>query len=247
MIEKKLFRILIALVMAAVIVSAAAGCQVKRGEKEAEEPEGQEEVEEEEEEDEAAALTPDQVDALMWQISDKEVDLRFKEYVPDEGFARAEIFGIDRDGDEGTAYVNLYTGEYVVVEDNAYNVSGSQGEAIIKFKYTDDVPEFEELIWSADGEDHDQWLEENFPEEYLEKAEEYQSHNDEGISALQEEVETEVKNEMGVPVETENLLEIYDEEGTYKIVKVTESGDPGDDDYKFETETIRKGKLKDLK
>lgn len=51
---------------------------------------------------------------------------------------------------------------------------------------------------------------------------------------------------MGAPVETENLLEIDKEKGTYEIIKTIETGNPADDSYKFDTETIEKGKISDL-
>ena len=52
---------------------------------------------------------------------------------------------------------------------------------------------------------------------------------------------------LGVPVEQENILEIDEEKGTYQVTKITETGDPGKDDYNMETETLKEGKLEDLK
>ena len=51
---------------------------------------------------------------------------------------------------------------------------------------------------------------------------------------------------LGVPVETENLLEIDLDAGTYKITKTIESGDPGSEDYTFDVETVESGNLSDL-
>ena len=193
--------------------------------------------------DSAAELSPDQIDSLMWQISDQQEDLLYKEYMPDMWFANAEIFGVDRDGDNGTAYVELCTDEFVVLKDKAYIVSGSQGPAIIKFEYTDEEPKLTEVIWSADGEEQEAWLKENFPADYLKKAKKYNAYGSDGKSFLVAENEEAAEKEMGVPVETENLLSINLDEGTYEIFKTIESGEG--EDYKFDTETIEKGNLGD--
>ena len=246
--ESKVLKTIVALMMAMVMVLAMAACGQNNDEAPSEEPEQQEEQEEQEEPASTGPeLTDDQIESLLWQISDQDMELRYQEYMPDEGFAEAEIFGINRDGDEGTAYVNLFEGEYVVVDDKAYNVSGASGEAIIKFEYTDDQPKYKETIWSADGGDHDKWMEENFPEEYLKKANEFLANNDEGKSVLGLKADEAAAAELGVPVDDENILEIDDEKGTYQIIKTIETGDPADGTYQFETEVVKEGKLEDLK
>ena len=244
--ESKMIKTIIALMMAMVMVLAMAACGQKQEEAPAEEPEQQEE-QQEEPASTGPELTDDQIESLLWQISDQDVELRYQEYMPDEGFAEAEIFGIDREGDEGTAYVNLFEGEYVVVDDKAYNVSASSGEAIIKFEYTDDQPKYKETIWSADGGDHDDWMKENFPPEYLKKSQDFLAQNDEGKSVLGMRNDEAASKELGVPVDDENILEIDDEKKTYQILKTIETGDPADGTYQFDTEVIKEGKLEDLK
>ena len=231
--KKKFLSVLIAAVLSIMLIVAMAAC----GQQEQENNDG------ETTSNAGTELTSDEYDALMWQISDQE-ELQYQKYIPDEGFAEAEVFGVDRDGDNGTAYATLSTGEYVTLKGKAYFMSGGQGEVIIKFKYTDEQPELSEVIWSADGDDHEAWLEENFPAEYLKKARAYNGYDETGKSILQNEIEKEVETEMKVPVETENLLEIDLEKGTYEIIKTIESGEG--EDYTFDTETIEKGKLSDL-
>ncbi len=194
---------------------------------------------------EASELTQDEFDSLMWQIADQEMELQYQEYMPDMRFADAEIFGIDRDGDQGTAYATLCTEEYVVLKDKAYSIAGGQGEVIIKFEYTDDQPKLTEVIWSADGEDHEGWLEENFPAAYLKKAKSYEAYDADGMSVLGARIAKTAEEELGVPVETEDLLQIDLEAGTYEVSKIIESGEG--ESYKFDTETIDSGKLSDLK
>lgn len=232
--KKKYLNVLIAAVFSIMVIAAMAAC----GQQEQENSDG------EATSNTGTELTSDEYDALMWQISDQE-ELQYQEYLPDEWFAKAEVFGVDREGDSGTAYATLSTGEYVVLKDKAYFMSGGQGEVIIKFEYTDEQPKLSEVIWSADGDDHEAWLEENFPPEYLKKAKAYNGYDETGKSILQSEIEEDVETEMKAPVETENLLEIDLEKGTYEIIKTIESGEG--EDYTFDTETIDKGKLSDLK
>lgn len=190
-------------------------------------------------------LTQEQWDGILWEIGDKELTKDYAEYVPDEGFANAEIFGIDKDGDKGTAYVWLDTREYVVVKDSAYMMSGGAGEAIIKFTYGAEKPALDEVVWSADGGEHDKWLEENFPADYLAKQKEYNAYNEDGTSAMNDLFAQQVEAEMGVPVAADDLLlEINVDNGTYTIDKVSESGEG--ENYKFDTEEVEKGKLSDL-
>ena len=193
---------------------------------------------------ESVELTQDEFDSLMWQIADQEETL-YKEYVPDMWFADAEIFGVDKVGNQGTAYAMLCTDEYVVLKDKAYSMSGSQGEVIIKFEYTDEQPKLIQVDWSADGEDHNTWLEDNFPAEYLKEAQNYKAYDADGHSFLVDGNAKAAEKELGVPVETENSLQIDTDAGTYEIYKVIESG--AGDSYKFDTETIETEKLADLK
>ena len=191
----------------------------------------------------SAELSKSELDSLLEQTAENDYkDAKdYEKYMKDEVFASADVFGIDRDGDNGRAYVRLHIGEYVVLKDKAYYISGATGEAIIEFSYSDDSPKFKKLIWSADGEDHGKWLEDNFPEDYLKKAE-----SSAGNSIIQTETTEKAEKALGVPVEEELQLEIDLDKGTYEIYKTRETGDPSNDDYKFETETVEKGKLSDL-
>ena len=53
----------------------------------------------------SAELRQDDLDALLQQVADNEVQKDYEKYMPDKAFANAEVFGIDRDGDSGKAYV----------------------------------------------------------------------------------------------------------------------------------------------
>lgn len=193
-----------------------------------------------------AELNPEDMASLMQQVADKEVNLDYAEVVPEKAFANAEVFGIDRAGDTGRAYVYLNEGGYAVVKDKAYMMTAATGVAIVHFTYTADGPALTEVEWSADGTNHDKWIEENIPEEYLQACQDYVPfEDDEATSKLDKELYKQIEAEMGAPVELENLLEINLKKGTYKIVKVIESGDTPDD-YTFDTEVVEKGKLSDL-
>ena len=183
-------------------------------------------------------------DALMDQVAESEAARMYADYLPDEVFADAEIFGIDRNGHDCTAYAYLYTAEYVALKGKAYDMSGSAGEVILRYTETESGPDLSEVEWSADGSDHDRWLEEHFPEEYLEKQRNYEAFDADGKNRLATGIKKEVAEVLGVPVETENMLQIDTEQGTYEIIKTTESGTG--DDYRFESETIEKGMLSDL-
>lgn len=192
----------------------------------------------------SAELTQDDMDALMQQVADNEVQKYYEKYMPDKAFANAEVFGIDRDGNSGKAYVYLNYSEYVALKGKAYEMAGGSGEAIIKFDYSENGPVLKEVEWSADGDLHDGWLKDNFPAEYLKKDKAYEAYDGEGRNVLALQMQDTVENAMGVPIEQNDLLNIDTEKGTYEIVKVIESGEG--DNYKFDTETLEKGNLSDL-
>lgn len=193
----------------------------------------------------AAELTADDWDGLMWQAADKQAQKEYQKYLPEMAFANAEVFGIDKDGDKGTAYVWLDTREYVAFKDNAYCMTGSAGEAILKFTYGEDKATLDEIVWSADGGEHDAWLKDNFPAEYLEKQAAYDAHNEDGTNKMEEVFAQQVEEGMGVPVaEADFLLEIDADTGAYELTKVSETGEG--EDYEFNTEVVEKGKLKKL-
>ncbi|MBR3377701.1 MAG: hypothetical protein IKG44_08495 [Mogibacterium sp.] len=192
----------------------------------------------------SAELSQNDLDALLQQVADNEVQKDYEKYMPDKAFANAEVFGIDRDGDSGKAYVYLNYSEYVALKGKAYEMSGGSGEAIIKFNYSESGPELNEVEWSADGDLHDGWLKDNFPAEYLKKAKAFEAYDEKGRNVLTMMLQDTVEKAMGVPVEQNDLLSIDTDKETYEIVKVIESGEG--ENYKFDTETLEKGNLSDL-
>ena len=188
-------------------------------------------------------LTPSDMEILMKQVAESEATRNYADLVPDVVFANAEVFGIDSEGEHAAMYCRLNAFEYVVFKEKAYLMSGSAGEAIISFDYTEDGPKLTAVEWSADGSDHDKWMKENFPAEYLEKSNNYDAYDEDGNNLLMKEMEKTVEEVMGAPVEKEDLLFSDAEEGTYEIIRTIESGDTPED-YTFETETIDSGRIK---
>ena len=186
-------------------------------------------------------LSDAEYESLMKQVAQKDVDICYDEYLRDEAFAVAEIFGVDRYGDQGTAYAYLNEGDYVVLKGKAYNMSGSAGEVILKFSYTDDGVELSEVEWGDQGELKEGWTKENFPAIYLERANAYSPFDVNGKSILEVKLIEKVENALGVPVETESFLEIDTDKGTYEIWRVKD-----DHGATFDTETMETGKLEDL-
>lgn len=192
----------------------------------------------------SAELSQNDLDALLQQVADNEVQKDYEKYMPDKSFANAEVFGIDRDGDSGKAYVYLNYSEYVALKGKAYEMSGGSGEAIIKFNFSDSGPVLNEVEWSADGDLHDGWLKDNFPADYLKKDKAFEAYDEKGRNVLAMMLQDTVEKAMGVPIEQNDLLSIDTDKETYEIVKVIESGEG--ENYKFDTETLEKGNLSDL-
>ena len=176
---------------------------------------------------------------LMEQVAESEVKKSYETDLPNEVFANCEVFGCK----DGKAYVYLNTEQFVVLNDKAYEMSGSCGEAIISYKETNDGIKLEKVEWSADGEDHDEWIEENFPEKCLKAQQSYDAFDENGFLKLNTKMIVKAEDKLGVPVERENLLLIDQDNGTYKIVKTMESGTPEENNYTFETKTIEEGRL----
>ena len=220
---------ILALMVIAVMAISMTACGSKTEEQPAEEPAQEEEVPE----DIASGpeLSEDQMDDLFDQAAKKVL---------------AEPFSIERDGDKGVWDVYLGAGEYVVLDGKTYEVSGSYGEAILTFDYTAEGPKLTDVTWSADGGEHDKWIEKNFNEEAVAAWKEFMK-DEKNAEFIKEVVQKKASDKFGVPAETENLLEIDKDAKTYEIVKVIESGDPEDGTYQFDTETIKEGKLEDLK
>ena len=190
--------------------------------------------------DKAVELSDVEMESLMEQVAESDVDTLYKDYLKDEAFAVAEVFGVTKDGDQGTAYAYLNEGDYVVLKGKAYNMSGSAGEVIIKFSYTDSGITLTEVVWSADGDLHEDWLKENYPAEFLRKANAYQPYDLIGRSKLGAKLREKVKISLGVPVDTDNFLEIDTDKGTYTITKITDNGNGT-----IDTEIIEQGSLSD--
>ena len=103
---KKYRNIIIALVSIALMVSITACAKNEQGSGE----QGKTETVK-------AELSDAQLESLMKQVAESDVTKSYGDHLRDEAFANAEVFGIDRDGDQGTAYAYLYDGEYVVLKD----------------------------------------------------------------------------------------------------------------------------------
>ncbi len=184
-------------------------------------------------------------DILMRQVAERELERRYKRYLPDELVAAAKVYGIDWDGEQGTAYASILACEYVSLKGKAYVMASTSGEAILHFNYDGQYPKLTELEWSANGGEHNKWLEDNFPEEYLEDYKNFQQQNQTGEDEIERKIREEVKELLDAPIETEDLLEIDLDEEIYEIVRIYEGyNDKGE--YQFNFETIDKGSLKEL-
>ncbi len=200
---------------------------------------GQEEKEKESGKAAGGLLEGDNLKELMEQVADSEISKSYEEYLTDETFANAEVFS----DEDGKAYVYLNTEEFVVLNDKAYSVAGGSGEAIIDYTLSDEGIKLDKVEWSADGGNHDQWIQDNFSEKALKEWKSYEANDENGYLKLDTKMIAKAEEELGVPVERENQLQIDTDKGTYEILKIKESGSPENDDYTFETETIEKGEL----
>lgn len=177
---------------------------------------------------------------LMDQIADNDLNRNYEIFLPDELFANADIFCSETKENENIAYALLSTGEYVVLKERAYYMSGGSGLAVIKYIRDEEGVKLLSLEWGEDGEELDKWIKNNIPDKYQDVARERLSHSEKNLNALDEKVE----EELGTPVEKENLLTI-EENGTYKIEKTMETGSPEKGDYKFDVKTLEEGNLKE--
>ena len=189
--------------------------------------------------------TQNSEDTLMRQVAEHELERRYSRYLPDELIAGAVFYGIDWDGNLGTAYVNLMAGEFVALKGKAYMMSSTSGEAIIRFNFDGQYPKLMKLEWSSSGVEHDKWIEENFPAEYLEKYKKSELQDPSGENEAEKKIRRIVKETMDVPIEIEDLLEIDLEKETYEIIRIYEGFDE-DGEYQFDFDTIDKGSLKDV-
>ena len=190
-----------------------------------------------------SALSTDEKADLLSQVAEDQLTRNFSEYCPDELFANAEFLGIDREGDEGKAYVYFAAAEYAAVDGKAYFTSGLSADAILCFRYAEEGPELTEVIVSEDGEGHLKWIKENYPYRYYLRERLYDPFDADGNNILHKELAAQVEEKMGVPVEEENLIEIK-EDGTYEIIKTIETTDPETGEYNFDIEVVGQGSLK---
>ena len=184
-------------------------------------------------------------DNLMRQVAEHELERGYSRYLPDELIAAANIYGLDWEGNQGTAYASIMACEFVTMKGKAYMMSSTSGEAIIRFNFDGQYPKLEKLEWSRDGMEHDKWLEENFPAEYLKKYKDTLKQKQPGEDAIERKIRKMVKESMDAPIELEDLLEIDQEKGTYEIIRIIEGYDENGE-YNFDFDTIEKGSLKDL-
>lgn len=184
-------------------------------------------------------------DNLMRQVAEHELERGYSRYLPDELIAAADIYGLDWEGNQGTAYATIMACEFVTMKGKAYMMSSSSGEVIIRFNFDGQYPKLEKLEWSGDGIEHDKWLKENFPAEYLKKYKNTQKQKQPGEDAIEKKIRNTVKELMDASVEVEDLLEIDQEKGTYEIIRIIEGYDENGE-YNFDFDTIEKGSLKDL-
>lgn len=109
----------------------------------------------------------------MRQVSEHKIDKQYADFLRDEAFASAEIYRIDKRNEKCVAYVHLYISKYVDFKGKAYEMSGSSGEAMIKFNYSNQSPNLTDVQWSADGSNHEDWIKKNFPKKYFFKSKEF--------------------------------------------------------------------------
>lgn len=186
-------------------------------------------------------LTAVHTESLMKQVAESDIVLNCSDYLQDEGFVSAEIFGVDRKGDMGTAYMYLYEREYAVFKGKAYEMSSFSGDAILHFRYDGDDVSLVSLQWSAEGREHDHWMSENFPADYLRKARSFHARDMAGINVLSAKLEQLAAEKLSVPVESGSILFINKKDRTYEVI-----GSKNREDGTFITEIIEKGSLDDF-
>lgn len=197
---------------------------------------------------------------LMKQVAEKDISLDYAKFLTDKPFAAASVFDLEENGDQRKAYAWLQTGEFVVVKDKSYRVSGNEGYAVIEYTKTGEDVTLDKITWEDDitnpkmdevGDDlytkektSDEWVQKNFSIKALRKAKTFYPYEGRKVSSL---LDDKVEEELKVPVEKLNILEIDAEKGTYEISELVEKGNPDDEDYTMEKKVIESGKLEDFK
>ncbi|MBQ9359107.1 MAG: hypothetical protein IJT95_06145 [Abditibacteriota bacterium] len=180
-------------------------------------------------------------EALLAECAGDALEGRYAEYLPEVLCAETEVFDTQKTGDEAVEYVILDTGEYVLFKDRLYLMSGGSGEAIIRYSLPDG--RLKEVEWSEDGAGHEKWVREHFTAKALQARNAYLKGEDSGRTRLGRKLDAKAEKLLGAPVETENLLNIDTDKGTYELIETLESGDTPDT-YKFDTRVLEEGTLK---
>ena len=79
---------------------------------------------------------------------------------------------------------------------------------MIKFIYGEDDVTLSEVIWSADGDEHENWMKENFPAEYLKKSKNYKAYDTNGRSVLGSKLKETVVDVLFVADRIEDLVDL---------------------------------------
>lgn len=184
-------------------------------------------------------------DSLMRQVVEQEGQsyLYYSDYLKEDVYADAKLFGVQKvKSNQYNAYVRLNIDEYVELNGKAYNMSGSEGEAVLHYEQTTEGPVLHEIEWARDGSDYQKWVRVTFPVICQIRQRLYEAFDSSGRSYLMSSLAKQVEKEMGVSVEWDDQLEIDMDKGTYEVMRIKESGSPGAD-YVFDTEVVESGKL----
>lgn len=184
-------------------------------------------------------------EALMRQVVEQEGQsyLQYSEYLDENVWANAKVYGVKKvKANQYKAFVRLNIDEYVVMNGKAYNMCGSEGEAVLHYEQTENGPVLDSVEWARDGSDYRKWIRWTFPLICQIRERIYEAYDSMGRSHLMSRLAKQVEQEMGVAVEWDNLLEIDLDKGTYEVIRTIENGSPGAD-YNFETEIVESGKL----
>lgn len=182
-------------------------------------------------------ISPEQKTSLMEQyVVDNE--LSYEKFMPDKWFAACHIYGAQKKGDELLVYAYVTDLEYVVLNGEAYDVSGSSMPCVMHARPDGDKLKLVSVEQPEDGEYYLESIRQMFPLRYYLK---YAVRESTTPVDLGREIRDKVRREWDVEV-SDNLLVIDDEKNTYEIVKTIDGVDEKGD-YTFETETLEKGVL----
>ncbi len=180
-------------------------------------------------------------EALLTECAGDALEARYGDYLPEALCAETEVFDTQKTDAEAVEYVILDTGEYVLFKDRLYLMSGGSGEAVIRYSLPGG--RLKEIEWSEDGAGHEKWVREHFTPKALQARNAYLKGEDSGRTRLGRKLDAKAEKLLGAPVETENLLNIDTDKGTYELIETIESGDTPET-YKFDTKVLEEGTLK---